>query len=108
MIVARICEESGKPLAASGSIKIANYDGAGDGWFPIESFNFGLQEKPDKNDHDAHGAAHPASGGPSASAHSPAPGVGKGGNEDHTLSLEKAIDTATCSLMTLVMKERGN
>jgi hypothetical protein len=109
MIVARICDESGKPLAASGSIKIANYDGAGDGWFPVDSFSFGLHKKEDKSDQGGHSAPHAGSTNSSAGSHSPTPGGGKGGDgERPELSIEKSIDTATCSLMMLVMAERSS
>src|SRR5215212_8778052 len=108
MIVARICDERGMPLAASGSIKIENYNGAADGWFPIESFSFGLHKPEESKDPAAKGAPHGASAKTGASAPAPKSGGGKGGKEAHAeLTITKVIDTATVSLMMLVMREKS-
>jgi len=108
MIVARIVDKAGTAIAASGSVEIDKYNIKTHGWFPIDSFSFGLQQK-DKNDQGAHGAKPVALGKASGSAPAPAPGAGKGGdNQKPELTLQKLIDTATCSLMVLVMEVRGN
>ncbi len=119
MIVARVCDDKGGPIVASGSCKIDRYDGVNDGWFPIDGFNFGFQEKPA-----AAGAAQGApgaKGAPAASGARPgsapagAPGGAPGGagtaggqgQEDFThVSIQKQIDTSSVSLMLLAMKER--
>jgi hypothetical protein len=106
MIVARI--RDGKKIVVTGSCKIERYIGQDQGWFPVESFNFGFTE--DSNDEEKDPAAK---GGPPKPAGSNPPGggpKGQGGKRKEKdfaeLSLEKQIDTATCSLMYLAMEER--
>src|SRR5262245_21973015 len=107
MIVARICDSSGKALVNVGTIRLAPYDGAADGWFPVDGFNFGFQDRgKDGGGGGAGGApgahAAPAKGG--APSHGPGPGGGhgKGGSEDFAeLSIEKQVDTVSASLMLL-------
>lgn len=107
MIVARICEKGSS--AAAGSCKIEpNYNGQKDGWFPVESFNFGfMDEKGDeKKDGDARNGA-PRTGGHPGAANANKTPPGKNNEQDFTeLTIEKQIDTATCYLMFLAMEER--
>jgi len=109
MIVARICNEKGKPLVGSGSCHIARYDGKDDGWFPVDSFDFGFNPKQDESNEP--GAQRPAQAtgakqGPPA--HPQAPGGGKKGDKKDfaELQISKQLDTATLSLMLLAMQER--
>ncbi len=109
MIVARFCDKT-KGRIVAGSSKIERYDGEKDGWFPIESFNFGFDEKGDSSAGGAAGQGAP--GKAPAGAHAPAPGgapaAGKGGKKEFSqLSMEKAVDAVTCLLMELAMSERG-
>jgi hypothetical protein len=107
MIVARI-RDAGK-IVVTGSCNIDRYSGQDDGWFPVESFNFGFTEDAAQEDNDP----SPKAGPPKPSGNS-APGggpKGQGGGKKKDkdfaeLSLEKQIDTATCSLMYLAMEER--
>ena len=106
MIVARIVDKDGKPLAASGSVKIANYDGVNDGWFPIESFGFGLHKPEEKKDANAKGTPQTSSKSSSNTA-STSTGGGKGGKGGAECTISKLVDTATPSLMILVMREKS-
>jgi type VI protein secretion system component Hcp len=107
MIVARFCDQS-KGKIVSGSSTIERYNGKDHGWFPIESFNFGFD---DKGDSSAGGAAgHGAPAKAPAAASKPAGGAapGKGGKKEFSqLSMEKQVDTVTCLLMELAMSEVG-
>jgi hypothetical protein len=107
VIVARICDKNGKPIVQTGSSRIEGHRGE-DGWFPIESFNFGFLEKSDDKKDPAGGAkGQPGAGGKSPAAPpSPAGGKGEKGKDFSELSLEKQVDTVTCLLMVLAMKER--
>jgi type VI protein secretion system component Hcp len=109
MIVARFCDSSGTPIIGAGSSRIERYDGA-DGWFPIEGFNFGFKDKPEDNkDPGAAGKAPPSGGGQAAGPKlSPGGGGGKAGPHDdfNQVKLSKQVDTATCLLMVLAMRER--
>jgi type VI protein secretion system component Hcp len=105
MIVARICDTSGFPIVASGSCKIDNYDGAPDGWFPIDQFSFGFHAKEEDTDPSAHPAKPPASK-QNGTGHAPSPAGGKKGKSDAELRISKLIDTSTCILMTRAMSER--
>ena len=114
MIVARICDSSGKALVNVGTIRLAPYDGAADGWFPVDGFNFGFQDRGKDGGGGGGGAgggagahAAPAKGGAPSHGAGPAGGHGKGGSEDFAeLSIEKQVDTVSASLMLLAMKER--
>jgi len=109
MIVARI--RDGKQIVVTGSCKIERYDGEKAGWFPVESFNFGFTEDPVDDEKDSPAKAGSGGGGPSKPAGGGGGAKGQGGkkkgNKDFAeLSLEKQIDSATCSLMYLAMEER--
>jgi len=107
MIVARFCDQS-KGKIVSGSCKIDRYSGEKHGWFPIEGFNFGFDDKGDSAPAGAAGKGAPAKA--PAAAHGQAAGgaaPGKGGKQFSQLSMEKQVDTVTCLLMELAMSEAG-
>jgi type VI protein secretion system component Hcp len=114
MIVARL-KRGGTPI--TGSSGLAMYP-AKDGWFPIQSFNFGLDapktEDSGQNNAAGGGATAGATAGrgntgratAGASARGGASGGGKKEGDFTEMSLSKEIDATTCYLMWLAMVER--
>jgi hypothetical protein len=105
MIVARVCK-GGKTIVQTGSIRIKGYEEADDGWFPIESCDFGFQAKETA----ARGGTPDASGNKGGSNQSSSKSNDKGEKKDEKsqLHLNKSIDTATSSIMGLVMDQRSS
>jgi hypothetical protein len=114
MIVARL-KRGGTPI--TGSSGLAMYP-AKDGWFPIQSFNFGLDAPKDESAQNNTGGggatagatAGRGSGGGRATAGASARGGASAGGKkegDFTeMTLSKEIDATTCYLMWLAMVER--
>ena len=109
MIVAKLTE-SGQPVA-TGSCHIKGYDTGG--WFPIESFTFGFD--PDKGKESragkgpGAGASGTQNGAMNAKSHPTRNGsAAASGNQslETTVSIAKQIDTATCDLMYLSMRDQ--
>jgi hypothetical protein len=99
MIVARFLDQS-KGKIFSGSSRIDRYGGEKGGWFPIESFNFGFDDKGPAPAAAAAGKGAPAKAPAAAAAH-PAGGAapGAGGKQFSQISLEKQVDSVSCQLM---------
>src|SRR3954463_8316195 len=106
MIFARICDDKEKPLVTTGSAALRGYEGK-DGWFPVESFNFGLQAE--EKDKGGSGASDPK-GGHSEPPKKGGTGPAKGGGKQDfaAVKLAKHVDMSSCALMVQAMKERGH
>jgi hypothetical protein len=105
---------NGKSLV-TGSCNIRYYDK--DGWFPIESVGFGVDAKDKGGGNNRQGGAsakRPAVGGAGARPTAPPPAASpqKGASDreppDETkISISKLVDTGTCDLMFLAMRDRN-
>jgi hypothetical protein len=115
MLVCRIYEDV-SALLVTGSCNIRHYDTKG--WFPIESFSFGFEHKDkDKgagNNKQSGGSANrSAGGGTSTGSGAPRPATGQqqgssdSSAEQSKVGISKPIDTATCDLMFLAMRDRN-
>src|SRR5262245_16609589 len=102
MLLARFCDVNGSPIVQRGTCRIERYTGQGKGWFPIESFNFGFEDKTKAGKTPAGAPAKP-----DPKAKTPPQ---QGGHEEPqdfaTVTLKKVVDATSCSLMMLVMEER--
>jgi type VI protein secretion system component Hcp len=112
MIVARICKpKGGDALVTVGSVRVVPYDGKKDGWFPLDSFNFGFLEHKDEANAAPAAKGAPAKGG--TGTHSTVPTAPAGGKGDKgekkdraEMSLSKQVDSVSSSLLFLAMQER--
>jgi hypothetical protein len=109
MIVAKLTE-SGHPIA-TGSCHIKGYDTGG--WFPIESFTFGFDPDKGKKSRAGKGQGVGAVGSQNGAMNvrSQASLNGSASTTNNqsletTVSLAKQIDTATCDLMFLSMRDQ--
>jgi hypothetical protein len=113
MIIARIISSDGTFLF-HGSVEIQGSPKGDDyrmgGWFPIDSFNFGMEKPPDPTaNKDGQPTPHPpaARGAPVARATN-APQVPPGKDKKKSeMTLQKEVDRATCDLMLLAMQHRA-
>jgi hypothetical protein len=116
MIIARIRGRHGEFLF-HGSCEITGSPAAKDyreeGWFPVEGFNFGFNEKSDKTDE-----TKPGIGGPASKTTPPGRLSGASTNQSGSkdsgeekafskIEISKQVDRATGCLMMLAMKERS-
>src|ERR1700761_1189287 len=102
MIVARIWKGNGT-IIQTGSVKILKYEDPNDGWFPVESFQFGFTPQSTGSTGAAHGPATKSAAPIQASS----PDRGGAGTKPD-LTLTKHIDTATSSIMSCVMEQRSS
>jgi len=114
MIIARVRGPDGQFLF-HGSCEIlgspAEDDYRQQGWFPVQSFNFGTSEAGDKKKANQ----KPTGGTPAGKSPQATTGDNKSGSGDDSgekdaftsMELSKEVDRATCSLMVLAMQERS-
>ncbi len=107
MILARICKPDGTALVHTGTVRLEPYDGKKDGWFPVDSFNFGFVEKQQQGNQTG-GPSQAAKPGAAATPHAAAGAAGQGGKSQDFAEarLEKQVDMVSGSLMHLAMQER--
>jgi len=116
MIIARICTPDGEMLF-HGSCEVTGSPVEDEyrvgGWFPVQQFSFGFDEKSDKKEEQK-----PASGGPAGKGSPASPGgnaatgknaaAGSGDKAAHSeMQLTKEADRATLNLMVLAMEEKS-
>ncbi len=115
MIIARICLPGGKRLF-HGSVEIEGSPAGDDyrqgGWFPVDSFNFGFNEKQADKADDKPDATNPAAKGstgrPGSNVPSKTASPGAGDKDAFSsMQIAKEVDRATCELMVLAMEERS-
>jgi hypothetical protein len=115
MLLCRVYEDPSK-LLVTGSCNIKYYDDMG--WFPIESFSFGFEHKEKNkgagNNKQGGGSANRSAGGGTATgpgAPRPAPNQQHGSTdssaEQSKIGISKPVDSATCDLMFLAMRDRN-
>jgi hypothetical protein len=108
MILARFFDASNKQRVSRGTSRIAGYSGEDEGWFPIESFDFGFNNR----DEDKGPAQTPPGPGGKPAGNMPAHGPKTGGSGDKkkedlaVMNIAKVVDATSVSLMQLVMEER--
>jgi hypothetical protein len=115
MIIARIISSDGTFLF-HGSVEIQGSPKGDDyrmgGWFPIDSFNFGMEKPPDpdsKKDGQPTPNTPAARGAPATkSPTAPQGQAGKDKPKRSEMTLAKEVDRATCDLMLLAMQHRSH